>query len=103
MITHPAARKTPFMPKQYPPEFRRKRCSISSPPDAELPQVRSWARPARTIITGAHTLGHWRRVAVLQRDPNRFASIARRAAERLTREPSPVDEPLIQTRRRAGW
>jgi uncharacterized protein DUF6247 len=26
-------------------------------------------------------LEHWRRVALLQRDPDRFASIARRAAE----------------------
>jgi Family of unknown function (DUF6247) len=28
-------------------------------------------------------LEHWRRVALLQRDPARFASIVRRAAERL--------------------
>jgi hypothetical protein len=27
-------------------------------------------------------LEHWRRVALLQRDPSRFASIARRAADR---------------------
>jgi hypothetical protein len=47
-------------------------------------------------------LEHWRRVALLQRDPDRFASIARRAAERLTGEPVPADEPLAQTRRRAG-
>lgn len=47
-------------------------------------------------------LEHWRRVALLQRDPERFASIARRAAERLTSEPVPADEPLAQTRRRAG-
>ncbi|HYZ07066.1 MAG TPA: DUF6247 family protein [Pseudonocardiaceae bacterium] len=47
-------------------------------------------------------LEHWRRVALLQRDPGRFASIARRAAERLTGEPAPADEPLAQTRRRAG-
>jgi hypothetical protein len=47
-------------------------------------------------------LEHWRRVALLQRDPARFASIARRAAERLTGEPVPVDEQLAQTRRRVG-
>jgi len=47
-------------------------------------------------------LEHWRRVALLQRDPDRFASIARRAAERLTGAPVPADEPLAQTRRRAG-
>ena len=47
-------------------------------------------------------LEHWRRVALLQRDPERFASIARRAAERLTGDPVPVDEPPALTRRRAG-
>jgi hypothetical protein len=47
-------------------------------------------------------LEHWRRVALLQRDPSRFASIARRAAERLTGRPVPADEPLAETRRRAG-
>ena len=47
-------------------------------------------------------LEHWRRVALLQRDPDRFASIARRAAERLTGEPVSTGESLEQTRRRAG-
>ena len=48
------------------------------------------------------TLEHWRRLALLQRDPARFASIARRAAERLTGTPTSEDEPLAQTRHRAG-
>jgi hypothetical protein len=48
------------------------------------------------------TLEHWRRLALLQRDPARFASISRRAAQRLTDDPVPEDEPLNQTRRRAG-
>lgn len=48
------------------------------------------------------TLEHWRRLALLQRDPTRFTSIIRRAAERLTGEPVPADEPLTQTRRRVG-
>jgi Family of unknown function (DUF6247) len=47
-------------------------------------------------------LEHWRRVALLQRDPDRFASIARRAAQLLTGKPVPDDEPLAHTRRRAG-
>lgn len=47
-------------------------------------------------------LEHWRRLALLQRDPDRFASVARRAAERLTGTPTPYDEPLADTRRRAG-
>ncbi|MGH3899252.1 MAG: DUF6247 family protein [Pseudonocardiaceae bacterium] len=47
-------------------------------------------------------LEHWRRVALLQRDPARFASIVRRAAERLTDKPVPADEPLTLTRRHVG-
>jgi hypothetical protein len=47
-------------------------------------------------------LEHWRRVALLQRNPDRFASVVRRAAERLTGAPVPADEPLAQTRHRAG-
>jgi hypothetical protein len=47
-------------------------------------------------------LEHWRRVALLQRDPSRFASIARRAAERVTGRAVPDDEPRAETRRRAG-
>ena len=48
------------------------------------------------------TLEHWRRLALLQRDPARFTSIIHRAAERLTGEPVPADEPPTQTRRRVG-
>lgn len=48
------------------------------------------------------TLEHWRRLALLQRDPARFTSVIRRAAQRLTGEPVPADEPLSQTRRRVG-
>lgn len=47
-------------------------------------------------------LEHWRRLAALQRDPQRFASVARRVAERLTGQVVPTDEPLAETRRRAG-
>jgi len=47
-------------------------------------------------------LEHWRRLALLQRDPERFASIASRAAERLTGDPVAPDELLARTRRRAG-
>jgi Family of unknown function (DUF6247) len=47
-------------------------------------------------------LEHWRRLALLQRDPARFTSIARRAAERLTGTLVPEEESLTQTRRRAG-
>ena len=48
------------------------------------------------------TLEQWRRLALLQRDPERFVSVIRRAAERLTGEPIPDGEPWEDTRRRAG-
>lgn len=48
------------------------------------------------------TLEHWRRLALLQRDPARFTSIIHRAAQRITGEPVPDGEPLTQTRSRLG-
>ena len=47
-------------------------------------------------------LEHWRRLALLQRDPARFTSVVRRAAERLSGATVPDGEPLNQTRRRLG-
>lgn len=47
-------------------------------------------------------LEHWRRVAALQADPQVFRRVARRAAELLTGQPSPQDEPLAVTRQKAG-
>jgi hypothetical protein len=76
--------------------------------DALLPEDRAAFETAyEHALTGARedldlTLERWRRLALLQRDPVRFTSIARRAAERLTGEPVAEDEPLVQTRRRAG-
>jgi Family of unknown function (DUF6247) len=60
------------------------------------------ARDSLDLTELFRCLEHWRRVAVLRRDPDRFTSIARRAAERLTGERTPADEPLAETRRRAG-
>lgn len=47
-------------------------------------------------------LEHWRRLALLQRDRDGFRAVVRRAAELLTGEPVPEDEPLEVTRARAG-
>lgn len=47
-------------------------------------------------------LEHWRRLALLQRDPTRFTSVVQRAAERLSGATVPDGEPLSQTRRRLG-
>lgn len=46
-------------------------------------------------------LERWRGVAALQRDPEVFRRVARRAAEKLTGHPSPEDEPLTVTRAKA--
>lgn len=44
----------------------------------------------------------WRRIAALQRDPERFRTIVRRVAELRGGEPVPADEPLVVTRGKAG-
>jgi len=48
------------------------------------------------------TLEHWRRTALVQRDPEEFRRVVRRAAELLTGQASQVDEPLAVTRAKAG-
>lgn len=53
-------------------------------------------------LTGLfRTLERWRGLAALQNDPEVFRRVARRAAEKLTGEPSPEDEPLAVTRAKA--
>lgn len=81
--------------------------------DALLPEDRAKFDTAYDIALAAaresldltelfRCLEHWRRVALLQRDPDRYASIVRRAAERLSGTPVPGDESLAETRRRVG-
>jgi Family of unknown function (DUF6247) len=60
------------------------------------------ARESLELTELFKALEQWRRLALLQRDPQRFGSVIRRAAERLTGEPVPGGEPLEHTRRRAG-
>ncbi|MGH3916442.1 MAG: DUF6247 family protein [Pseudonocardiaceae bacterium] len=47
-------------------------------------------------------LEHWRQVAVLQSDSEGYRRVVRRAAEALTGEEIPADEPLELTRAKAG-
>jgi hypothetical protein len=47
-------------------------------------------------------LEHWRRVAVLQSDPEGYQRVVRRAAGALTGEGIAADEPLEVTRAKAG-
>jgi Family of unknown function (DUF6247) len=60
------------------------------------------ARESLDLTSLFQMLEHWRRVAALQADPQVFRRVARRAAELLTGQPSPEDEPLAVTRQKAG-
>jgi Family of unknown function (DUF6247) len=70
--------------------------------DAAYQRSLATARDTLDLTELFRCLEHWRRLALLQRDPSRFASIVRRAAERLSGEAIPSEEPLSNTRRRAG-
>lgn len=70
--------------------------------DAAYQDALTDARESLELTELFRTLEQWRRLALLQRDPQRFGSVIRRAAERLTGEPVPDGEPLERTRRRAG-
>ena len=73
-----------------------------APYETAYQQALTRARDDLDLIELFKVLEHWRRLALLQRDPARFTAIARRAAERLTGTPVSDREPLAQTRRRAG-
>lgn len=60
------------------------------------------ARASLDLTALFEMLERWRRVALLQQDPTRFHALARRAAELLTGQPIPDDEPLAVTRAKAG-
>lgn len=48
------------------------------------------------------TLERWRRLAVLQNDPESYRHMTRRVAQNVTGQESPADEPLEITRSKAG-
>jgi hypothetical protein len=60
------------------------------------------ARTSRDLTGLFRMLERWRGIAALQADPKVFRDVARRAAEKLTGQASPQDEPLAVTRRKAG-
>ena len=65
---------------------------------------RAWLAQARESLELAECsgLGTMMTLGLLQRDPARFGSVVRRAAERVSGEPVPEDEPLDRTHRRVG-
>ncbi len=68
----------------------------------EYEQALVAARESLDLTALFTMLEHWRRVAALQADPEVFRRVVRRAADLLTGEPSPANEPLEETRRKAG-
>ena len=70
--------------------------------DADYERALTAARDSLDLTDLFKTLEQWRRRALLQSDPTDFQRVARRAAELLTGEPSPEDEPLAVTRAKAG-
>lgn len=70
--------------------------------DADYEQALTEARQSLDLAELFTTLEQWRRIAVLQSDPDNFRRVARRAAELRTGQPVPDDEPLTVTRVKAG-
>lgn len=62
----------------------------------------SEARESLDLAELFDTLEQWRRLALLQSDSDNFRRIVRKAAELLTGERVPPDEPLAVTRVKAG-
>jgi hypothetical protein len=82
--------RTHLLPEDH-PEF-----------DADFQQAMAIARDSLDLEGLFKVLEHWRRVALLQSNPASYRLIARRAAELLTGEATPDDEPLTVTRAKAG-
>jgi flavin-binding protein dodecin len=70
--------------------------------DAAYEQALADARKTLDLTVLFKILEQWRRLAVLQSDRSGYRHAVRRAAELLTGEPVPEDEPLSVTRAKAG-
>ncbi|MBF6327595.1 DUF6247 family protein [Nocardia transvalensis] len=70
--------------------------------DLAYTRALSCARDSLDLTELFRTLEHWRRVALLQSDREQYRRVVRRAAELLTGEQAPADEPLDATRTKAG-
>jgi hypothetical protein len=70
--------------------------------DAAYAQALTDARESLDLSGLFKTLEQWRCAALLQSDPADFRRVVRRAAELLTGEAIPEDEPLAVTRAKAG-
>jgi hypothetical protein len=70
--------------------------------DAAYERALGQARASLDLTELFKTLERWRRAALIQHDPQDFRRVVRRAAELLTGEAVPADEPLAVTRAKAG-
>ncbi|TCO57066.1 DUF6247 family protein [Actinocrispum wychmicini] len=70
--------------------------------DTEYERALGDARESLDLTELFKTLERWRRAALIQQDPQDFRRVVRRAAELLTGEPVPADEPLSVSRAKAG-
>lgn len=77
-------------------------CEDQAAFDSAYTRALATAREQLDLTELLRCLEHWRRRALLQRDPEDFEALVRRASERFTGQPAPVDEPLAVTRRRVG-
>ena len=70
--------------------------------DAAYEEALAQARESLDLTELFKRLEHWRRVALLQSNPEDYRRVVRRAAEALSGQPVPEDEPLEVSRTRAG-
>jgi uncharacterized small protein (DUF1192 family) len=70
--------------------------------DADYEKALAGAWTSRDLTELFTVLERWRRLAVLQSEPEVFRRVARRAAELHTGTPRPQDEPLSVTRAHTG-
>src|SRR5205814_4232394 len=70
--------------------------------DSEYDLALAGTRASLDLTELFKTLEQWRRIAVMQQDPQEFRRTVRRAAELLTNESIPTDEPPAVTRAKAG-
>lgn len=100
---HRAAAAHPLRPGASPRAIRaallpEDRADFDAAYDAAL----AVARTGLDLTELFSVLEHWRRVAVLQDDREDYRRVVRRAAELMTGERVPADEPLSVTRVKAG-
>lgn len=70
--------------------------------DEALAAALDEVKTSRDLTGLFRMLDQWRRIAILQSDPERFQRVARRAADANIGRSSRQDEPLAVTRAKAG-